>query len=61
MNPFLYTRRKAVNIIALGISALSAAFGIFFLVWILKDVLFLGLPALSASFFTQLPAPPGME
>ncbi len=61
MNPFLYTRRKAVNIIALGVSALSAAFGIFFLVWILKDVLFLGLPALSADFFTQLPAPPGVE
>jgi len=58
---FIYARRKAVNLIALGISGLSAAFGIFFLIWILKDVLFLGLPALNLSFFTGLPAPPGME
>lgn len=56
-----YAKRKAVNLFALGISALSAAFGIFFLLWILKDVLFLGLPALNLSFFTSLPAPPGME
>ncbi len=58
---FIYARRKAVNLIALGISGLSAAFGIFFLIWILKDVIFLGLPALNLSFFTGLPAPPGME
>lgn len=58
---FVYARRKAINLIALGISGLSAAFGIFFLVWILKDVLFLGLPALDLPFFTELPAPPGME
>ncbi len=59
MNSLLYTKRKFVNHIALGISALSAAFGIVFLVWILKDVLFEGLPALNAAFFTSLPAPPG--
>ena len=58
---FIYIRRKAINLIALGISGLSAAFGIFFLIWILKDVLFLGLPALNLYFFTELPAPPGME
>lgn len=50
-----------MNFVALSVSALSAAFGIFFLVWILKDVLFLGLPALNLDFFTKLPAPPGME
>ena len=58
---FIYARRKAINLLALGISGLSAAFGVFFLIWILKDVLFLGLPALNLSFFTELPAPPGME
>ncbi|MFQ5736110.1 MAG: phosphate ABC transporter permease PstA [Thermodesulfobacteriota bacterium] len=54
-------RRKIVSRVALGVSTLSAAFGIIFLVWILKDVLVLGLPALGTGFFTQLPAPPGME
>lgn len=46
---------------ALTISALSAAFGIFFLFWILKDVLFLGFRAINLDFFTQLPVPAGME
>lgn len=56
---FHYLRRQAANYIALGISVLSAGFGIFFLFWILKDVFTLGLPAISGSFFTELPAPPG--
>ena len=56
-----YLRRKAFNHFALGASLFSALFGIFFLCWILKDVLLLGLPALNSSFFTDLPAPPGME
>jgi phosphate transport system permease protein len=56
-----YIRRKAVNITALALAIFSAAFGIFFLCWILKDVFFLGLPAMNAAFFTQLPAPPGIE
>ncbi|MBI5587454.1 MAG: phosphate ABC transporter permease PstA [Deltaproteobacteria bacterium] len=56
-----YLTRKAANIMALTASALSAAFGIAFLFWILKDVLVMGLPAINASFFTELPAPPGTE
>jgi len=56
-----YARRKATNLTALTLSFLSAAFGILILFWILKDVLFLGLPALSWAFFTELPAPPGVE
>lgn len=58
MNLF-YLRRKLLSASALTLSALSAAFGIFFLFWILKDVLVLGLPAMNAAFFTNLPAPPG--
>lgn len=60
MNIF-YLKRKAVNILALTASFLSAGFGILFLFWILKDVFSLGLPAINASFFTELPAPPGEE
>lgn len=56
-----YTRRKAVNLIAQGASVASALFGIIFLFWILKDVISLGLPAVNASFFMELPAPAGVE
>jgi phosphate transport system permease protein len=58
---FYYLRRKATNKVALSVSLLSALFGLFFLFWILKDVLVLGLPAMGLSFFTELPAPPGVE
>ncbi len=50
-----------INYLALALSLFSAAFGIFFLFWILKDVMALGLPAMNGTFFTQLPAPPGTE
>lgn len=61
-NPLYYFRRKAMNWAALAISALSALFGIFFLFWILKDVLGNGFPAImDSAFFTELPAPPGVE
>ncbi|MBI5970214.1 MAG: phosphate ABC transporter permease PstA [Deltaproteobacteria bacterium] len=56
-----YARRRAVNSIALAASLLSACFGIFFLVWILKDVFRFGLPAMTVAFFTELPSPPGVE
>lgn len=58
---FFYLRRKFYNILALTVSLLSAGFGIFFLFWILKDVISFGLPALNGAFFTELPAPPGTE
>lgn len=50
-----------MNYLALALSFLSAAFGIFFLFWILKDVLMMGLPAMNMAFFTELPAPPGTD
>ncbi|MBI5643708.1 MAG: phosphate ABC transporter permease PstA [Deltaproteobacteria bacterium] len=58
---FHYLKRKFYNLLALTVSILSAGFGIFFLFWILKDVISFGFPALSAGFFTELPAPPGAE
>ncbi len=60
MNWF-FLKRKIYNYTALTLSLLSAAFGIFFLFWILKDVLAMGLPAMGRAFFTELPAPPGTE
>lgn len=55
-----YLFRRIRNQCALVASLLSAGFGIFFLFWILKDVLAFGLPALDRAFFTELPSPPGV-
>ena len=55
----LATRRKWVNRIALGLSLGAMAFGIFWLAWILFDVLRLGLGGISMSLFTKMTPPPG--
>jgi phosphate transport system permease protein len=56
---WFFLKRKMYNFTALALSLLSAAFGIFFLFWILKDVMVMGLPAMNWAFFTELPSPPG--
>jgi phosphate transport system permease protein len=55
----LVTRRKWMNRIALGLSLVAMAFGIFWLAWILLDVLRLGLGGLSLDLFTKMTPPPG--
>ncbi len=54
-------RRVWVNRIILGVSTAAAALGLVMLVWILGDVALRGASALDWSFFTELPAPPGIE
>ncbi len=54
-------RRVWVNRIILGVSTSAAALGLVMLVWILGDVALRGASALGWSFFTELPAPPGIE
>jgi len=54
-------RRRVVNSLVLGLSGLAAAFGLFMLTWILGDVAIKGAGAINWQFFTELPAPPGME
>jgi phosphate transport system permease protein len=54
-------KRKAENIVALSLSALAAAIGLFWLVYILADVLRHGLGALQWSLFTLDPVPIGEE
>jgi phosphate transport system permease protein len=46
-------RRRVVNSLVLGLSGLAAAFGLFMLIN--------GAGAINWQFFTELPAPPGME
>ncbi|TAN44423.1 MAG: phosphate ABC transporter permease PstA [Nitrospirae bacterium] len=55
------SRRKAENIIALFLSFLAAFFGIFWLVFILGDVLVHGIGALKLSLFLNDPVPPGVS
>ncbi|MDI6854065.1 MAG: phosphate ABC transporter permease PstA [Deltaproteobacteria bacterium] len=54
------TGRRLTNGAVSGLAAVSALLGLLGLAWILSGVLFRGLGALNWSFFTQLPAPPGM-
>jgi phosphate transport system permease protein len=55
----LYARRRLINALALSISVLAMAFGLFWLAWILLTLLSHGLGGLSLSIFTQMTPPPG--
>jgi phosphate transport system permease protein len=57
----LVSRRKWTNRITLGLSLAAMAFGLFWLAWILFDVLRLGVGGLSAQLFTADTPPPGAE
>lgn len=54
-------RRKLNNVIALAFSSLAAFFGLFWLVFILGDVLLHGIAALKPGLFLNDPTPPGIE
>lgn len=53
--------RKIQSFIALFLSSMAALFGIFWLVFILGDVLIHGMKALNLTLFLNDPAPPGAE
>ncbi len=53
-------RRMLVNRIVLGLSGVAALLGFVMLAWILGDVALKGASSIDWSFFTELPAPPGM-
>jgi phosphate transport system permease protein len=55
------TVRKIRGIIALSLSTLAALLGLFWLVFILADVLIHGIKALRLDLFLNDPAPPGTE
>lgn len=54
-------RRKTEGFIALSLSTLAAFLGLFWLVFILGDVLVHGMKGLNLSLFTNDPAPAGIE
>ncbi|AVO50528.1 phosphate ABC transporter permease PtsA [Melaminivora suipulveris] len=53
-----FAARKRVNQVALTLSLLAMAFGVFWLVWILWETVRLGLGGLSVALFTQMTPPP---
>ena len=54
-------RRRLTNRLVMALATGAAALGLAMLLWILGDVARKGAAALNWSFFTELPAPPGME
>ncbi len=60
MTPSSVIRRKAINFTMNSIATGAAIVGIFFLGWILFEVLRRGVMAVNWKFFTALPTPPGM-
>jgi phosphate transport system permease protein len=57
----LHARRKLVNRIALALSLAAMAFGLFWLLWILFEVVRLGVGGLTPDLFTKMTPPPGSE
>ncbi|MGC9120688.1 MAG: phosphate ABC transporter permease PstA [Sulfurihydrogenibium sp.] len=54
-------KRKIESYVFLTLSFLAAGFGLFFLFWILGDLLINGFKYINKDLFTQDPVPPGME
>jgi phosphate transport system permease protein len=57
----LYAVRRFKNKLALTISLLAMAFGLFWLIWILFTTVKLGMSGLSLSLFTEMTPPPGSD
>jgi phosphate transport system permease protein len=57
----LYRKRRLVNAFNLVVSGLCAAFGLFWLVWILWTTLRHGIAAMKPGLFTQMTPPPGAD
>jgi phosphate transport system permease protein len=57
----LRARRKLVNRVALALSLGAMGFGLFWLLWILFEVVRLGAGGLTLDLFTKMTPPPGSE
>jgi len=55
----MHAKRKRVNAVALTLSLGAMAFGVFWLIWILFETIYLGIGGLSLDTFTQMTPPPG--
>jgi phosphate transport system permease protein len=57
----LHKRRKGLNALALTLSLLAMAFGLFWLAWILFETIRLGIGGLALAVFTEMTPPPQAE
>jgi phosphate transport system permease protein len=57
----LHAKRKLINRIALSLTLLAMAFGLFWLAWILWQVIYLGIGGISLDLFTKMTPAPGSE
>jgi phosphate transport system permease protein len=57
----LYARRRIVNRVALSLSVLATAFGLFWLAWLLYTLFDNGLRWITPGIFTQSTPPPGSQ
>lgn len=53
--------RKFKNTIALALSLMAMAFGLFWLAWILIETIYLGIGGLHLSIFTEMTPPPNVD
>jgi phosphate transport system permease protein len=56
-----HRRRKVVNAVALTLSMVAMAFGLFWLIWILIETIRLGFGGLALATFTEMTPPPQAE
>ncbi len=57
----LHRRRKRVNAVALSLSLAAMAFGLFWLIWILFETIWMGVSGLSLQLFTESTPAPNVE
>ncbi|CAM3884123.1 phosphate ABC transporter permease PstA [Roseateles saccharophilus] len=56
-----HAKRKRINAVALTLSLGAMAFGVFWLIWILFETIYLGMGGLNWATFTQMTPPPQGE
>ena len=54
----MHNKRKRTNAIALTLSLGAMAFGVFWLIWILFETIYLGIGGLNWATFSQMTPPP---
>ena len=57
----MHNKRKRINAIALTLSLGAMAFGVFWLIWILFETIYLGIGGLNWATFTEMTPPPQSE
>ncbi len=57
----MHAKRKRMNFVALALSLGAMSFGVFWLIWILFETIYLGIGGLTLATFTEMTPPPQAE